>query len=370
MNILVITPSYPDRFKVHYPFVKQLVDEFSRQGHCCSVIAPYSISKNLRLYKTVETDGAVTVYRPNFLSFSNLKIGKFRISDYFRRRAINRATNMLKQLPDIVYCHFWECAIEGYSYAKKHKIPLFVASGESSISAFFNIKTFPREVAEYVSGVICVSTKNKEESVSNGLAKENNCIVLPNAVNNKLFRRIDRLECRQKLGLPRNAFIVSFVGAFIERKGANRVSAAISRLKGLPVYSIFIGKGKVTPTCDNIVFMGALCHEQIPEYLCASDLFVLPTLKEGCCNAIVEALSCGLPVISSNLSFNWDVLDQTNSIMIDPNNIDELAKAIQSLRDDPVKRELLSAGALEKAKTLTIEKRAKVIIEFIEGKMN
>ena len=61
MNILIITPDYPDRYKVHYPFVKQLVDEFARQGHTCSVIAPYSVTKNKRFYPTVEMDGSVTV---------------------------------------------------------------------------------------------------------------------------------------------------------------------------------------------------------------------------------------------------------------------------------------------------------------------
>lgn len=96
-----------------------------------------------------------------------------------------------------------------------------------------------------------------------------------------------------------------------------------------------------------------------------SDVFVLPTLREGCCNAVVEAMACGLPIISSDLPFNWDVLNQTNSVLIDPYNIDEIADAINSFYEDSSKRALLSKGALSTAKDLTIEERSRKILKFI-----
>ena len=74
-------------------------------------------------------------------------------------------------------------------------------------------------------------------------------------------------------------------------------------------------------------------------------------------------------VISSNLPFNWDVLDETNSIMIDPNNIDEIAAAILTLRDNHDQRKALSKGALLKASSLTIDQRAEAIVEFMESKL-
>ena len=113
-----------------------------------------------------------------------------------------------------------------------------------------------------------------------------------------------------------------------------------------------------------MLFEGRLLHEQIPIYLNAADVFVLPTLKEGCCNAVVEAMACGLPIISSNLAFNWDVLDETNSIMIDPQNIQQIRDAIIKLRDDSVLRKRLAEGALRKAESLTIDQRAKEIMKF------
>lgn len=367
MNILVITPDYPNKYKVHYPFVKQLVDEFARQGHSCSVISPYSVTNNKRFYKTVEMDGPVTVYRPNYLSFSNLKVGKLRLSEYFRTKAIIRATRRLPQKPDVVYCHFWETAVWAYPYAVKHHIPLFVASGESSISAFLGTDKYPQKVADYVSGVVCVSTKNKEESISFGLTTEDKCLVKPNAVNSELFKKLDKTKCRKKLRFPQDVFIVTFVGAFIERKGVKRVADAIKQIVGKPIYSCFIGRGAQAPDCDNILFKGGLQHEEIPAYLNASDVFVLPTLAEGCCNAIVEAMSCGLPIISSNLPFNWDVLDDTNSFMIDPMDIIAIRGAIAKLFDNKQLRSDMADSSLEKAMNLTIDRRAEAIVHFFES---
>ena len=369
MKILIITPDYPDRYKVHYPFVKQLVDEFARQGHQCYVNVPYSITKNKRFYPVKEYDGDVMVYRPNYLSFSNLKIGKFRLSDYFRRKAMMKANKWLPVKPDVVYCHFWECAIEAYPYAKANGIPLFVATGESSITAFNTVGVFTSEMSEFIKGVICVSSKNKEESISLGLTTEDKCLVKPNAVNSELFKKLNKSECRQKLVLPQDAFIVSFVGAFIERKGVLRVADAINQIKGEPVYSCFIGRGAQDPDCDNILHKGGLLHEEIPEYLNASDVFVLPTLAEGCCNAIVEAMSCGLPIISSNLPFNWDVLDDSNSIMIDPKDVDAIARAIVRLRDNKKLRDQMASSSLKKAAALTIDQRAKDILHFFEDRI-
>ncbi len=154
MNILIISPSYPDRYKVHYTFVKQLVDEFARQGHRCFVIAPYSITKNRRFYTSKEYDGDVLVFRPNYLSFSNLTIGKFRPSVYFRRKAIYKALKWLTDKPDVVYCHFWISAVDVYPFVRQNNLPLFVASGESTISSFFDGMAFPEEIKAYVRGVI------------------------------------------------------------------------------------------------------------------------------------------------------------------------------------------------------------------------
>ena len=374
MNLCFITYKYPGKHNTSdYAFVKQLVDAIAQLGHHCFVLAPFNISHYRKLSESKEEyicgKGKVTVYRPGYLSFSNFHIGKFYPSKWTHKRALIKAFRMMEVQPDAIYGHFWNSAYDGYQYAKANNIPLFVATGESEVSKMFTLPTNQREFSDYVSGVVCVSSKNRDESIALGLTTAEKCAIFPNAVNAELFKKLDKKQCREQLGLPQDAFIIAFVGWFIERKGPQRVAKAIKQMQGEPVYSLFIGKGEQTPDCDNILFKGALPHDEVPFYLNAADIFVLPTLHEGCCNAVVEAMACGLPVINSNLPFNWDVLDESNSIMVDPNSIDELADAIRAMRDDSSKRTLLAEGALKKAESLSIDKRAKSIMDFIESRV-
>lgn len=370
MKILIISPDYPDDKRPVFPFVKQLADEMARQGHSIQVIAPYSLSHNKRLVKKISSysvgDSSVTVYRPYFISLSNIRVMGRSLSEMIKQRAFRRGFRMLKEKPDVVYGHFWDSAFRGYSYAKANSLPLFVATGESEID-FRKDSPERRSFCDYVSGVICVSTKNKEESLRLSLTVEEKCRVIPNAIDSSLFRKLDKTECRKELSFPQSAFIVAFVGWFNERKGSERVATAIKMLvdTGTPVFSLFIGEGAAEPVCDNILFKGKLPHEDIPKYLNAADVFVLPTLQEGCCNAVIEAMACGLPVISSNLPFNWDVLNETNSIMIDPRNVSQISEAIKHLYDNPQRRTELSDGALAVAQSLTIERRAETILNYL-----
>lgn len=372
MNILFLSYDYPNRYRASFEFVKNLVEEFAKQGHNCYVIAPYNVTREKRLWHGLEVihkpgGGSITVARPNTMTFSNIKIGKVMLTNTARKLAINHALKKMKFKPDVAYGHFWCCGAELYPYAIKHNIPLFVASGESTIDMSLIEVDNVRSFSEYVSGVICVSGKNRDESIGLGLTSYNKCEVFPNAVNTNLFFKRNRNECRKKLNFPHDAVIAAFVGWFDERKGALRVAEALSRIDGIKC--LFIGKGSLEPNCDGIVFKGFIKHDDVPEYLNAADFFVLPTKHEGCCNAVIEAMACGLPIISSNLPFNWDVLDDSNSIMIDPNDIDEIESAILKLKNDVQLRYKLADGAIRKANGLTIEKRATNILRFIEKRI-
>lgn len=372
-RICFVTADYPEEGRPVFTFVKNIVDALADIGNECVVIAPFSVTRNkcfhleYEIYSTSK-GRVVEVFRPNIFTFSNYNILGFNPSKFFFNRAVSNVLEKMKKKPDVIYGHFWGNALCAYNYAHRNNIPLFVATGES----VFNISNTDgklNDFANYISGVICVSTKNKVESIDKGLTIPEKCTIIPNAIDPSIFRKIDKQECRRKLGFDQEIFISITVGAFIHRKGTLRVSSAIDKVSD-SIYSIFIGDGPDIPSCNNILFCGRVDNKDLPFYLNAADVFVLPTLHEGCCNAILEAMACGLPIISSNLSFNWDILNETNSIMINPNDIDEIAQAIKLLKDNTKLRNSLSQGALETASKYTLYNRAIKIEKFIADKIN
>lgn len=380
MNICILSPRYPYKDNMEFVFVKNLVDEWARMGHRCVVITEFPLVTYLRKrieYKPlhyadeVAPGVAVEVYNPRTLNvpwmFRDVEVGRWLAS-----RSIERQIRRIGIKFDFIYCHFFLSAFLAYRYAHKHNVPLFVATGESDIPALhkpstnFSIESFRK----CTSGVIAVSSKNKNEAAKLGLIEPSKCKVFPNGTDLSVFHPKGRRECRERLGLPQDVFIVSCVGFICERKGQNRLLEAVRKLNNKNVKLLFLGKEAILESFalegEEILFKGAVENKEIPTFLCASDVFCLPTRAEGCCNAVIEALACGLPVISSNLPFNWDVLDESNSIMVDPDNVEEIAEAIKRIKNDISLRKSLSDGALEKSDSLSLNKRASEILKYIE----
>ncbi|MBR4016782.1 MAG: glycosyltransferase family 4 protein, partial [Oscillospiraceae bacterium] len=123
----------------------------------------------------------------------------------------------------------------------------------------------------------------------------------------------------------------------------------------------------LTPNVSNQVYCNSVDPAHIPEFLSAGDVFVLPTLNEGCCNAVVEAMGCGSAIVSSDRSFNYDVLNKDNSILIDPENIQAIREAVIRLKEDDALRHKLSNQAYADAQNLSIKERTARILQFISG---
>ena len=183
----------------------------------------------------------------------------------------------------------------------------------------------------------------------------------------KRFLPRDRIAARKHFGLPQDLFLAAFVGSFCERKGATRVAAALEDLDGTG--AIFAGEGDMAPVGSKVVLSRRIPHDEIPLFLSSADIFVLPTQSEGSCNAIVEAMACGLPVISSVGEFNDDLLDNQSSIRVDPMDITAIRSAIAKLRDDPVLRQSMAVAAVKRAKQFDVDERARRVLEFMSVRM-
>lgn len=373
MHLCFVFEGYPTKEDPFMPFVRELVAQFVLRGVKCSVIAPQSISRayahKLPIRPNhwkdyVDKTHYIDVYQPKYLSFSNKlhKLGQKSMA--FSAKA---ALHAICEPIDALYAHFWHMGVVASKISDK--LPIFVACGESRIEVFDDYSnTEIDRLKAQLAGVIFVGTKSYEDAKALGLLNDTPYVIAPNGYNPKDFHLIDKQKCRTELGWPEDAFIVSFVGSFNKRKGVNRLSEALSDLDD--VYSCFIGSGDILPACNNILFSGKVPHDEIAKYLNATDAFVLPTNNEGCCNAIVEALACGLPVISSNQLFNSDILDSNCSIQIDPMNVEAIRNAIIKLNNNSELLRELSEGAIHKAKNLTITSRGQKIILFVISQLH
>ena len=384
-NICIITAGYPSPQRAINTFVDQLVCEFADQGLECTVISPQSAtniilgrSKKQPYYRERATQAGrvIRVYSPNYVSASVYKKWFLNTALLTLRNFTAAADRVFRDLNhekqfDAVYGHFiFPSGLAAAQISEAHGTPAFLAYGENTNYTidWLGADATRRKLAA-VKGVVSVSSANAENLIRQAVVPEKIIGVFPNSINKNLFYPRDKNEMRKKYGFPENAFIAAFVGRFVGIKGPDRLSKAIEKVGTDRVKSIFIGSGEVKPSCGGILLQGPQPHENMPELLSAADVFVLPTLAEGCCNAIIEAMACGLPVISSDRDFNDDILDSTCSIRIDPNNIDDIAEAIELLLNDSGLRSKLAEGASEKAKQLDIETRARNIINFMESKI-
>lgn len=372
MHILVCSPSFPTSKTIDFVFVEQLCRAFADLGHQVSVIAPQSLTKCLmrhipvvprHSYYYTSNGGKIELYRPYFITLGNK--GQKLIGNAFQK-AVLRAFNGLKSKPDVCYGHFWQSIFALYPGAKKKGIPLFGASGEEFVPKYVNQPaSFIKTISNYISGIVSVSTKNQTECLEMGLVDKSKSIVIPNAIDQMLFHQLDKKDCRKELGIEHNVFVVAFVGQFVPRKGTMRLNAALEKIGDPEIKAVFIGTGSDDPDYEGIIHKGRLAHDEIPKWLNAADVFVLPTENEGCCNAIIEAMACGLPVISTDAPFNYDILNEENSIMVDCHDIDRIADSIVMLKENIEKHDRLSKGALATVAGLSIEKRAERIVNYM-----
>lgn len=356
-------------------FYQNLINEFAKMGIECRVIHPVPINNTKRTYDLVRADYIddehfVTVYRPKTVTFGAKRIGFWNTAyttACFYAYSAERLLYEINWKPDIFYGHFISPAgIMAARLSRKTGIPAFIAYGESEPWSIYTIgiKKTQKELQD-ITGFISVSSKNKNDLINFGIADKNKIRIFPNAVDREKFYKMDRKKVREELGFDEKAFIVAFTGHFINRKGSLRLAEAMNDIGN--VYAIFIGEGEEEPFGSSILFKGSLPHDEICKYLNAADIFVLPTLAEGSCNAIIEAMACGLPIISSDKEFNYDILNSENALLIDPVNVIEIRDSIIRLMKSEERRKELSEKSLQVSRQLSLKERASSILKWMES---
>ena len=121
---------------------------------------------------------------------------------------------------------------------------------------------------------------------------------------------------------------------------------------------------------DQVIFTDTIREKDFPEALLSlAELFVFPTLYEGFGLPPLEAMACGTPVVTSNVTSVPEVVGESG-ILVDPTDVEEMSRAIIALLENPEKRNLYSQKGLKRAmlfrETETTAKLYEHIISLLE----
>ncbi|RYY35713.1 MAG: glycosyltransferase [Sphingobacteriaceae bacterium] len=358
-KVIVIGASFPSK-KNHaegvylYNLMRYFKKTFSLQ-----VCVPRGMfGKGTAGAETDEFEGSVK--RPSYFNLGKFQfLRKIALGSYFRS-----IYSVCDKKADFIYSHFlFPSGYGAYRVSKKLNKPFFVALGESTTSSYET--PIGKEILKNAAGLVVVSQKISDFLVANSGVNADKIIVAPNRADSYIFKPLDKIEARKRLGLPVDAKIVIFVGQFIYRKGYDRVLAALELLPER-VESIFIGKGEFESTSDKILYKGTVQNKLLVDYYNAADLFVLPTLSEGSCNAIAEAIACGLPILSSDVTEIKEQVFEDSSHLVDPLSPEAIAKGIEHMYANFDNYKEL---ALKNSVKYSLEARANTILNFINTKL-
>lgn len=181
-----------------------------------------------------------------------------------------------------------------------------------------------------------------------------------NGVDLSRFARTDRLESRDKLGLPAGAIVIGTVGRLDPVKDQAALVHALAALTHAHPEALLIIAGDGPCRQDLARLVGTLglarrvhllgeCRD-VPLVLGAMDLFVLPSIAEGMSNTLLEAMAAGLPVIATRVGGNPELVeDGVNGRLVCAQDPPGLHEAMAAYVDDPHLRALHGKASRERA---------------------
>lgn len=346
-NLLVISSDFPDKNDTYIGniFVKEQIRYIKNYFENVYVISPvaYGVERFRNTsYEDYEFDN-VKVFFPKYLNVPLFYFYGQQLWVSIEHSMILKLIKKLNLTFDIIHAHFtWPSGVVAAKLKKEFNVPLIIT--EHTSNTFYQAIDLKdsKFIESWNQSDAIIRMKRSDITLFYDVGIPKNKVhYIPNGCDVNKFSLLDMKKCRNELGLPLNKKIILSVGHLSEVKGHYYLIDAVKQLINYrdDILCIIVGDGKLRQKLekqikeneigDYVKLVGSKPYSEIPLWMNACDLFVLPSLKESFGVVQIEAMSCGKPVISTyNGGSEEIIISEDYGLLCEPRNSKSLAEAL------------------------------------------
>ncbi len=256
-----------------------------------------------------------------------------------------------KEKFDLIYCHQPVGGVMGRLIAKKFKLPcIYTAHGFHFLKGNSRIKNFIfRTIENYCSKWTDALVTINEEDYQAALKMKAKKVYKINGIGVDLGKyskdeTLDKIKYRSKFGFLENDFIVTSIGELNENKNTYRILEAIKNTSDNSIKYIVCGQGPLKEKFEKYITDNNMSDrvkmvgftKEIPQILTITDVFVMPTYREGLGKATMEAMCCEVPIVAARVRGSVDLIgeNQEGGILCNPRKTEEFTEAILKIKNN------------------------------------
>lgn len=354
-NILMVSYDYLPNIGGIAVYVHELSIALSRMGHNVTILTQYrSESQNIK--------------KSTYMNVKILRIPISRLRKLDDFQYIHRMRKLIKKLQkeenvDVIHWHtlnkdakvMRNIRVDGLEVYTNHLSWFRMLYNQKNYKKIYSLIKNP----DYI---ICPS--REIEKMSECLFGVHRTCYLPNGVNLNMFAKHESVnkEIRETYGIPMEDKVILSTNRMEPIKGMQYLIDSIPNIlyKHPNTTFLIIGDGSQQNKLMNrvrsqnidqskVIFVGRVPNAEIKEWIFVGDVYVQPSLMEGCSISLIEAMACSKAIVATNIGGNPDIISHKESgLLVEPMSCLKLQEAISYLLEHPKKREELGLKAREK----------------------
>jgi glycosyltransferase involved in cell wall biosynthesis len=355
MNIAIISHSYPQISGVHGGIYVQDQVELLREDHQIQVLVPVARGTSVPSHLPEEVI-PVKYLSPGGTRWPALRANRL-------SKALIQQLKSLDPQPDWIHAHFGfpaGLALRSLHEEGYHQLMLSLHGSD-----WYTLQDQPKLLTRIKAGadscnVITVpSVSLKNDTLERWPDLKPPVEVLGNYVDDRLFREVTKewkIQAGKALGWEPNRHHWITVANWVPAKGLDLLLTAMNSLESKKSMTVHIVgrqsddtyaakiKSLVQQSPHEIALHAPVPREELAQMYAASDCYVQASRFEGGGIALMEAICSGLPVVATRTGGAPNLVDELNGILVEPENVEQLRKALVSVLDKDHWPGLRSAG--------------------------